>query len=326
MPRSVPAPRLLKLDVMRVIAMVVGLVALVAVHRTADACGAVYCVPGAFTPSDGATVPANLPALHWQPMDQTRDSKADPALVTIATTAAPDVPLGFTPVPQSNGDYLLVLAEPLVPGTSYVASDHNTCSGQSAPRAVFHAGPAAPLPTSLGSLSRTAGTVATLALRPPGGTCQMPFEADQVTIGLEVSADAAPWRDALLLQTDVDGQPWSRPNNLSQREAAETTWRGAGVDLVYRGCVPDTGGLSAGVHTVVMTGVIPGAGTSLSSADMIALACPRDPLTCSDTEPSCERGGCAAGGSPALSGLLVVVGAWLARKRRRRVSRASRGS
>jgi hypothetical protein len=284
-------------------------------------------VPGAFTPSDGATVPANLPALHWQPMDQTRDSKADPALVTIATTADLDVPLGFTPVPQSNGDYLLMLEEPLVPGTSYVITDRNTCDTGSALRAVFHAGPTAPLPTSLGSLSRTAGTVATLALKPPGGTCQMPFEADQVMIGLEVAADAAPWRDALLLQTDVDGKPWSAPNNLSQREAPETTWGGTGVDLVFRGCVPDTGGLSAGVHTVVMTGVIPGVATSLSSADMIALACPRDPVICSDTEPSCEEGGCSAGGSPALSGLLVVVGAWLARGRtRRRLSRACRGS
>jgi uncharacterized protein (TIGR03382 family) len=222
---------------------------------------------------------------------------------------------------------LLMLAEPLVPGTSYVVSDHNPCAAQSGPRAVFHAGPAAPLPTSLGSLSRTAGTFGELRLRPPGGTCQLPFDAAQVTIGLEVAADAAPWRDALLLQTDVDGQPWSAPNNLSQREAPDTTWQGAGVDLVFRGCERDTPGLSAGVHTVVMTGVIPGLATSLSSADMVALACPNDPVICSDTEPSCEERGCSAAGSPALSGLLVVVGAWLARGRnRRRISRGCPGS
>jgi MYXO-CTERM domain-containing protein len=228
----------------------------------------------------------------------------------------------------SDDDYLIIPAQPLVAGTSYLLRDDNMCFGSAGPSAIFTAGPAVPLPTApLGTLHAVERDVAELEVSTSGGSCSSMIQADQATIDLELDPAVAPWLPVLHFETLVDGQPWHRQTRLNVRGAPGASWRGRGVDLVYELCRSDDPwartGLTSGRHLVAMRATLPGTAIIMETAPAaIELACPGDPPpTCIDSPEPCDgsRAGCSAGGSHPAPWLVLAFGALgglLVRRRR----------
>lgn len=283
--------------------------------RPAAACSSSLCAQGHFVPGDGVTVPANLRALYWRPMN----SQGDPASVTLTTAAG--VPVAFTAQPEANGDHVLRLDADLVPGTTYVLADGSACPGnpmQPGPRVTFTAGAASSPSGFLGELTQQPAGRGTIELETRGGSCSSDAEVDSASISVVLGAEAAPWRDVLQYQTFVDGAAWRPRASLFQDVAPGASWRGRGADLVYTICAsedPSLTGLDPGPHTVTMSAAIPGFATGFQTEGVtVELDCDAPPATCDD-EP-CDDGGCAMSGRGAAPWLvLALVAPWLRRRR-----------
>ncbi len=254
------------------------LTASLAAPRAADACGASVCGSGGFNPGNGATVPANLPGVHWQPRGIYDGMGGDPSLVTIAPAATPSVTLAFTATALADGAYALMLAEPLVEGTTYIVADSNMCNGETASTITIVAGPAAPLPAELGVLATIDGGVTSLEVATFSGSCSADVSAAQDSVELALAPDAVPWRDALHFETSVDDKPWRPQDAANIPVPAGSSWRGRGVDLVYSVCASEDETVSRGVdvggHRVTMRATVPGSSISLvSGATTVDLQC-----------------------------------------------------
>jgi hypothetical protein len=122
------------------LALAASLAASLGTVERADACSG-SCIHGSFLPRDGATIPANAPALYWRP-----SSDATPDGVRLTPNGGAPIPL--IAIQEPNG-WLLTPATPLVAGTQYVLEETDGCEQPF--RVTFTAGPTAPLPTSLGT-------------------------------------------------------------------------------------------------------------------------------------------------------------------------------
>lgn len=301
--------------------------------REAEACSQPACWDGYFTPGEGATVPANLPAIVWRPVrDSVTNAVPDAARVSLATAQGVAVPLTGTVL--SNGDWVFTIDKPLLEGTSYVLRDLNTCVDQVGPTAAFQAAAPAPLPIALGALVSQAHRLGALEVGTRSGSCSVMVDVDQVGVELALPAATAPWRDVLLYETLVDGRSWQPTRSIRQSLPAGESWSGRGTDRVYATCgIPDGGGFTGveeGAHEVTMQATL--AGTSLTlRADPLAveLACtpPQDtcetPVAADGTcAPATEQGGCSAAGGGSLGALgwlaLVLVGRRGPARRKRR--------
>ncbi|HVK72913.1 MAG TPA: hypothetical protein VM734_06315 [Kofleriaceae bacterium] len=277
--------------------------------RPADACSPPVCSPGFFVPDDGAVVPANLPGLYWRPSVQ---GGAEPSLVTLAPDDQPAAPIALTATALAGGDYLLVPEAALVPGVRYTITDANACPPSGAERvARFTAGPVAPLPTQLGTLTATAEPDESISI-PHGAACSVNVVSATASIELSLGADAAPWRDVLHYQTLVDARIWRPRDSVISYVAPGASWRGRARDLLYTTCVQDpdhsAGSLEPGAHEVEMTATLPGTTIALTS-DTVGVT-----LSCRDSS-----GGCAASRPGAAPWLLLALAALLrARGRCRR--------
>ena len=298
------------------------LLALTAAPSIADACSPLQCWPGYFTPADGATVPANLPALYWRPVGANQGPAAtDPSLVVLAAATDPNTPLAFTAMAQPNGDYLIVPTAPLVAGVSYTLSDHNICAGDelTGPTSRFFVAPEAPWPTTLGTLADTDHMKTSFEVGTASGSCSAIVDGDRSTIVLALSADALPWQDVLHYQTFVDDTLWQGQASINGTTAPGSSWAGRGVDKIYDVCMsPDASvlgsGLQPGIHDVKLTATVPGSTVALVTPDLgVDLAvCPTaDPDDLGgDNESGCNASGGALG-PLALAGVLLLL-----RKRR----------
>jgi uncharacterized protein (TIGR03382 family) len=279
---------------------------------------------GHFVPADGATVPANLPAIYWRPR---RDNdEPSTALVTLTTAADPSTALAFTVTRLPNSiDHLIVPTAPLVPGTQYVITDGNRCladPGESGPRATFTVGPMAPLPTTLGALSVTTVPEFSTSVSTISGSCWTDVTAAgaRVEVDFDAVPELAPWRDVLHVRTFVDGAVYApRASILSDVPPGES-WEGRAVDLVVTVCssadptVPPSPNLGVGQHEVEMRATLPGSTVAITSEPTTVM------LDCAG--PDVGTGGCCSasphpGGAVALA---LVVSAWLARRRRGRAA------
>jgi hypothetical protein len=286
----------------------------------AHACSPPPCWPGSFSPADGASVPASLPAIRWHPMlDVSGTTTFAPTSVVLATQAAPQAPIALTATALPDGDYLLVPTAPLSPGEVYTLTDHSVCpgGGVDAPHATFRTGAAVPLPTQLGTLTATP-MLGPLAVATPSGSCTTDITAASAQIALAPAIDAQPWSDALFYRTLVDGQPWSGAHSIRDAVPPGASWDGRGVDLVYHLCETSdaeaSAGIAAGPHVIAMDATLPGANVTLSTAPvMIDLECQPPSGTGTGTG---SPGGCQAGG--ARGALPGVLGALAVRRRRRR--------
>ena len=302
-----------------VVLLAAGLVANAFTPRDARACSQPACYPARLTPGQGATVPANLPAIHWRPGTSFGTAAADVSMVTLATTADPTTPLAVTATALPAGDYLLVPNQALVAGTSYVITDGNDCGNDAGPTATFTAGPAAALPTQLGTLTTVNGAVAPLTVPTSSGSCTSEVSADQATFDLVLAADATPWLHALLFETLVDDVVWRYKAGVHV-----ASWTGSNVDRIYHVCqTEDDGvslGLDAGPHAVTMRASLPGSTTILTSTVAPATlqcgsvppaTCEADPSTCDEDEAA---GCCSATNAPDGSWLLLALLAFARRR------------
>jgi uncharacterized protein (TIGR03382 family) len=302
------------------------LLAATAVPSIADACSPPMCWPGYFTPADGSTVPANLPAIYWRPVGANLGPAAtDPTRVVLAAATDPTTPLAFTAMVQPDGDYLLVPTAPLVAGVTYTLSDHNTCGddAMTGPTSRFFVAPEAALPTTLGTLADTDHLRQSFEVGTASGSCSAIVDGDRSTIALALSADALPWQDVLHYQTFVDGTQWSAQSSINGNTAPGSSWAGRGVDKIYDVCMsPDASvlgtGLQPGIHDVKLTATVPGSTVALVTPDLsVDLAeCPTaDPDNLDgQTESGCNSSGGALGP-------LALVGVLLLLQRRRAVTR-----
>lgn len=288
------------------------------IHEAA-ACSAPACMPPAFTPSEASTVPSNLPAIYWRPMGGSYDPVDDVQQVTLTTAADPSTPLAFTATKAGDG-YLLVTDEPLAASTSYVLTDNNTCDPgfpSTPPTRTFQTGSAAPLPTSLGALLHTS-IRGPLDVWTSSGSCTTPVDAAYVAISLSLAPDAMPWRNALHLETLVDGVHWGDALDvLTGTDPVRL------VDTIYRVCATTDQGASPGVdgamHEVVVRATLPGSTLSLTTAPItIQLACESDPDEPDPMHPPEHEssGGCAATRSGSAALVLLVLAVVALRRRR----------
>lgn len=297
------------------------------ISRSAGACSQPSCIQGRFTPGDGVTVPANLPAIHWRPTISFGTAMPDPSLVTLATTTDPTTPLAFTATALPGGDYLLVPDQSLVAGTSYIVKDGKTCGQTPGPSVTFTAGPTAPRLTQLGTLTAVAANVSPLTVPTGSGSCTTNVSADQATVDLALAPEAMPWLHAMLFETVVDGTVWR-----SQASVDVSPWTGIGVDRIYHVCATsDPGaslGLDAGSHDVTLRASLPGSTTVVTSTVAAAvLQCDEVPPATCQTDPSmCEEpGGCCSTSNraPDASWLLVALGALVRRRRALRIAKSA---
>jgi hypothetical protein len=282
--------------------------------RIADACSASACGVSSFTPAEGTTVPENLPAIDWHPASS--PDAAEPSKVTLVAANNPTVPIPLTATPLSGGDYALVLGEPLVAGTAYVITDANLCYQSTGPTVTFRAGPAASLPVALGSLTMTDGGVGPLEVATISGSCSSDVAAAQDSIELALAQDAAPWQDALMFETFVDGTPWSPRRALNIANVPGTSWQGRGVDLVFSVCETDDpggalDGVEVGTHTVEMRARVPGTTTVLTSTAVTI------DLQCAGAAGSSDSSGCSANRGARAPWLLLALLPILRRRGRR---------
>ena len=292
--------------------------------ETAEACSPPQCWPGSFTPAQAASVPANLPAFHWQPTLSFDGKVSDPSKVSLKTAAGDEIPITGTPIP--NGDWVFAIDQALVAGTTYVLTDLNLCAGdQLGPTATFTADVAAPLPTDLGTLVASDHRIAAFEVGTSSGSCSASIDGDQVLIDLVASATAEPWRDVLMVETLVDGGPWRPQTSINFSQPPGTSWRGRGADRVYTTCFANDPsaftGTTEGAHEVTMRATLPGGTTAWTASVPIELSCnPFPPDECEGAllpHGGCEDdhgGGCNAGGATGLLGL-AFVGLLLGRRR-----------
>ena len=298
--------------------------------RRADACSPPPCFAGHFVPKTGTTVPANTPALYWQPIQSGGSPIANASLVSLVATNAPATKLAFTATPIGmTGSYLLIPDQMLAAGTSYMLDDGNMCSfnqQNTQPMSTFTVAAAAAMPTELGSLTLSAGNVAPMDVFTSSGSCFTEITASSAIVTLELSASALPWRDALFFETLVDGQVWSLGNPLSPTPPGENG-KGRGIELLWRRCHTDdplaANGVSEGMHTVAMRVTLPGSTLSLTTAPVtFELTCPPDAVTPDNTDVVDDgpRSGCGCRSSDAPSSIwlaaLLLVRRRSARRRR----------
>jgi uncharacterized protein (TIGR03382 family) len=293
------------------------------VPRLADACSPPPCWPGAFVPGDQARVPANVPALYWRPMSGDGIT-VTPENVSLVSTAAPTVPIAFTAQRLANGDYLLVPDVPLVEGSSYRLTDHSQCDlgDERGPEITFSAGPDAPLPSSLGTLSAAPSAVGPMNLATRSGSCFSEATVSQASIELVASTAAAAWMDVLHFETLVDGRPWYYATALGALTPPGTSPSGRARDRVFEVCdAKDPGigeGLAAGAHVVTMQATLPGSAlVVISNSLQVTLACnPGDQPDKPDEpdKPDSTASGCSTGGSDAAPWVVLALFALVRRR------------
>ncbi len=313
--------------------------AVVSVSWDAAACSPSCCATEATIPAQGSA-PANLPAFYWLPPDDVLGTLAtyDASMLTVTRTDTGEViPVTLSPADLGKGygiePFFAMLSKPLVAGGHYRVDSTADGVDAGAPHklADFAAGPFAPLPTSLGTLSAGAQTVGVMTLADlTVGDCSGDFSAAQVPVTLELSPEAKPWSDAFFYETQVDGKPYHPDQFVDPIPPLGASWVGRGKDLLFALCektdandvqVPSQA--TEGQHTVVIHAIIPGTQVDVSSAPLqVTLDC--------NAGGGAGSSGSSANGGPGCGvsvprpsgsdGYLVLVGlVWVVRRRRVRV-------
>lgn len=309
--------------------------------RKADACSS-SCWPGTFVPTEGATVPANVPALVWGPTLVNGGPDITYVTLTRDDGVGNPVVVPFTATQDPAGYFLLVPSEPLVVGATYTLVDDSPCDIFPTPRATFTVGPSAPLPTRLGTLTAAVEAQAQRTLATASGSCSVEAIVAGVEIAVVFDAEAAPWRDVLHFETRVDGNPWHPQGNILLAPAPGASWVGRGVDRIYAVCQNlDNFGfpsldLPQGGHEVEMRATMPGTSLALSAGPVPAFLACAPLLDAGHSDGDAQLGpdagssvidgdggcGCGSSGGGSASWLGLALAALLFRTPRARRGRA----
>ena len=265
-------------------------------------CEEPICWGSGLVPGDGATVPANLPAMAWLPTD----GPLSPGATLTLRTVDKNIPLTMENHRINGAAIVLARFEGVTPSTSIQASAPETCRfGPKGTPATITVGPSAPLPKSLGHLNIVSDHIGPLTVGTSMGSCSTVINARQALIQLVPSIEATPWVDAMVFNTLVDGKPYIKTESIGERAPFGASWVGRGKERVYVDCDSDRGafqGIAPGPHTVVIQARIPGVEGVLSSDPLtVDLRCD-DPQQPTSTSKSVDGVGCWG----ALSALLLL--------------------
>jgi uncharacterized protein (TIGR03382 family) len=242
----------------------------------AQACGGSSCLPERFLPFSGS-LPANAPGIFWAPghgdlgatpLDriQMRCTGAGGAERAIELEAEP---LG------ASGVQLLKVATPLVAGEQCTIDGGNEC-GYTDPhisgRSMLTIGDEAPLPESLGTLVATPAKVDWVEAS-ANAACSLRQAACVIELSLELSDEAAPWRDGLELTTHIDGGEWwvQRVSNEPNITGGSSVGRGRDVIFAWvdgAANETDTAGLPQGAYSVQMRATLPGTDIAIATQEL----------------------------------------------------------
>ncbi len=305
--------------------------------QVASACSARACIEGYAYPSEGASAPAGAPALVLRPPGFVRTAAAPigPPVVRLLDARGNSVPVEVESLPAQGQRAFVVIPEVLAAGRYTLEAEPGSCSDIPLLSQAIEVGPSAPLPASLGNLQREGPPAHGLVPVSEAASCYREVVAVRQDLRLELSAEAEPWRELLILTTYVDDEPWFHSPRASGLAPVGGSWQGRGVDAVFAECQssqPDASaprGLPPGRHSVRMEGFVAGTATLLRTADIeVNLDCASSPdagVAAPDAEPGPElpspieapppkeldaAEGCrSTGRGPlALSGFLLIAG------------------
>lgn len=241
---------------------IVGFIGVFGSISAAWACSGLPCGPGYLLPGPDGQVPANAPALLWMP---SKDDFAERPSLDPSVTGPDGQPVDFTIVGgPATGPWQVRLNPPLQMGLHVFRSESRCPVGPSEDQEFsFRVTPEAPRPTSLGAMRVARAFEGEIRLGTSGGSCDTAIVADTVDVEVDLAPEAEPWKDVLLLETLVDGEPWRPRGSIVQRVPAGASWVGRMRDRVYAVCSvpgaePTERGVDEGLHTIEMVARLPG--------------------------------------------------------------------
>ncbi|HLL21374.1 MAG TPA: hypothetical protein VK427_04540 [Kofleriaceae bacterium] len=244
--------------------------------------------------------------MYWRP--SVAEQAGTPASLRLTSAADPDTPISFIPASERAGDWSLNLVQPLVAGTTYVLEDTAACEG-SAARVTFTAGPAAPLPSTLGSVHIGAASRMDLDVATAAGSCSTPVDTIAASVQFLPTVGAGPWKDLFLYETLADGQAWFSQSSITDRVPPGESWRGRGRDMLYHACTPNPQasypGLTEGSHRIAFRATLPGTNIDVTTPDAIVhLICDAPD---EDGKDDIRHDGCASSMPSAAVALLLLA-------------------
>ncbi|MHA7634137.1 hypothetical protein [Corallococcus sp. M7] len=307
----------------------------------ARACIAPDCEQGVRfpLPEDGGVVPANVPGLVAIPP---RQESVDPS--TLRLLLPDGTPVSATVTAGAHETQVLVPDAPLEPGTPYRIEAKGACErqGPQTRSVTFTAGPARPLPTTLGTL--TADTPIRGSFNVYGDwICSEGMEqGESTTLRFTPSPELVPFLPWVHWTVEVDGKPWryathgvlnSTGEDNAEWHRSDNVWR---LLFLYTVCVsrscsgqPPSDSLLPGRHRATLTATLEHANLTLPSASVdFELSCPtkgalaegHPRAQCADGgtvdkdprhEPGDSKKGCTqAGGGLTVLGLLATLRLW----------------
>lgn len=277
----------------------------------ASACSGPACVAPEHVPADGATVPANAAGLQLLDLAPLTEM---PSARLFEITADGEVEV---PITLDRETFEILLEGSLAQEGSYRLESDAGCGLEPA-EATFTAGPAAPLPTTLGALEAGPMSWGTVPVPDDSGSCYADVEAVVVDVSLGLSPEAEPWASLFVYETYVDGELYAPAGTISPGSAYGDpyagaapggSWVGRGVDRVYARCggLPESAwdeGVAEGTHTVEIRATLPGTDVVLvSEPAVVDLYCAPHPPRCDPSappSPECPRPtDCVYGRDPA---------------------------
>jgi hypothetical protein len=288
---------------------------------SARACSGPACAKTALLPPDGGSVPENSVELIWRPsVVFAGDARTELHLYELDGGTRRELAFGLTAVPGDDAGSLqkIIPRERLAAGTELLVEAEEVCESEGArASSSLRVGPAAPAPSSLGTLEIEAMGYP-LELRVQSGECFRPHSVASVRVRVVLSESARPYADLLRYEMHVDGAPYTT-------EEAQPNWReqpprqigasvlGRGVDRIYCVCetpppfafTPLPTGFSQGTHRVQMFGFMPDGSRLASDEIQIYLRCPTPvdywPGDARASDPGAGADAAVGAGEPASS-------------------------
>jgi hypothetical protein len=253
--------------------------------KLAQACAGSVCINDQFLPRVGS-VPENIATIAWDPgYDVRAEIPLLPRLECVAADGGTRE-LSFAALPRDRPDHL-ELNEPLVAGERCMLSSGVTdCSVDGAGaylegRAEFDVVDSSPLPEELGLIAVAGPKLDDIEIS-ADTSCSERVSACIVNASVVFSAAALPWKDALLFETIVDGEPFSTSRNLALPDELGGLYHGRTADVVYAlgGKIPGNviaeRELDPGEHTLAIRARLPGSDVILATPPVtINLDCGR---------------------------------------------------
>lgn len=240
----------------------------------------------------GETMPASATALEWaSPLHVLPATGVRLERLEVAMEAWVDVPVDVTL--GGVGEATIRPRDGFLPDTRYrLTTPRDQCPARvTGASQAFRTVGAAPLPTTLGTLTATAPAQANVQQRMfVGGRCAYEASAMTSVVSVALSAEAAPWASMLSYEVRVDGEPFV---GLVQRGYPAVspplggTHSGRGLARLAVICGPSTDmfradepvsrgdGLAEGEHEVVFRARVVGTTTVVETAPVrVTLRCP----------------------------------------------------